>query len=67
MQTAREKSKNILETDQVAKYIYEKFGERLITKTGLTKGKHITMFGEHIRRTNNEAFEREKDLVYNRK
>jgi len=60
-------TKKHYEKEAVAKYIYNKFGVHLLTFNHQTRNEVIPMFGEHIRQTNCQVFDHEKDSLQNRK
>ena len=51
----------------MAKYIYNKFGVHLLTFNHQTRNEVIPMFGEHIRQTNAQVFDEDKNTLQNRK
>ena len=55
------------EKEQVAYYIYSKFGQHLLTFNSTTRHEVIPLYGEHIRRTNEKEFDASKNLLQNRK
>ena len=62
-----ETTKKHYEREAVSKYIYNKFGVHLLTFNHQTRNEVIPMFGEHIRQTNAQVFNDDKDSLQNRK
>ena len=63
----KEQTRRHYEREQVAYYIYSKFGQHLLTFNSTTKHEVIPLYGEHIRRTNEKEFDVQKNLLQNRK
>ena len=63
----KDKSDRFFEREAAAKYIYNKYGQHLMTYNFQTRNEVIPMLGEHIRRTTESAHNEDKQLLLNRK